>query len=197
MSTYELHRHFFSLVNNGTFYKKLSGYNTITTSYVRRLIREEIGDVLLSEQVSALAYALLYYYKDDLTVSDTYSIGVNNALKDSYNEVGSYQIINNESSVNPCSEVYLDKPNPCYLAPKEKEITMNKSFETRHYIDGTDTNSMSEQQMFDALAAIEGKIDKLKKIKTESKAIKRQIKQYKKDIASIVKILDGVKINEQ
>lgn len=74
---------------------------------------------------------------------------------------------------------------------KEKVNTMNDiNFETKYYVLGTDVNNMSNDQLFDAIRTIEGKIKSLENIYTTSKAVTITIKEYEKDIKKIVKLLD-------
>jgi len=80
---------------------------------------------------------------------------------------------------------------PCIPMPSNvKENEMFK-FETRQLVNGTDVNTMSEDELIDAIAKAEAERAKLQSIQTESKAITRKIKKINKFIDSVVKVLDS------
>jgi len=67
------------------------------------------------------------------------------------------------------------------------------TFETKHFINGTDVTSMSEDQMIQAIANGEAEIAKLEALSTKSKTIANKIAAIKATIADIVTHLDAGK----
>jgi predicted RNA-binding protein with PIN domain len=67
----------------------------------------------------------------------------------------------------------------------------NVAIETKTVIFGQDANSMSEQQLIDAIRRVEGDISKLKEVKTSSKKIASNIKELEAQLNAIVAVLDA------
>ena len=70
-------------------------------------------------------------------------------------------------------------------------ITNQPAFEQRQFIHGTDMTQMSDEAVFSTIAQLEGRIADLKKIKTTSNKIKKEIENIRADIASIIEVLDS------
>jgi hypothetical protein len=80
-----------------------------------------------------------------------------------------------------------------YNPIKETEMfnTTKPAFEQRQFIHGRDMSQMGDEEVFSHIAGLESRISDLKKIKTTSNKVKKEIESTKADIASIVEVLDS------
>ncbi len=65
------------------------------------------------------------------------------------------------------------------------------AFEQRQFIHGRDMSQMGDEEVFSHIAGLEYRISDLKKIKTTSNKIKKEIESIRADIASIAEVLDS------
>jgi len=73
----------------------------------------------------------------------------------------------------------------------EEETTMEKIYEIKHLINGHDLNDMEDRDVFIVIRDLEVQIDNLKKIKTPSKKINKEIKRLEKGLKKVVEVLDA------
>lgn len=111
---------------------------------------------------------------------------------------------------NPCGEILLEVAAHTEQAARhlgnvaEQLETMNKEksmsviatnpevvIETRVVVFGQDANSLSDQQLIDAIKRVEGDISKLNEVKTSSKKIASNIALLESNLGKIVEILDA------
>lgn len=68
---------------------------------------------------------------------------------------------------------------------------MKKTFETVHYFQGHDIAGLDKEQIFDAIIELEGRIERLENIKTESKLVRKEIKRLNKALTKLVEQADA------
>lgn len=73
---------------------------------------------------------------------------------------------------------YLSNPN-------------SPAFETRHFVHGRDVQSMSDNELIEAIRRLETEIADLKTVKTKSKAITKKIEELDGMLSKTVEILDA------
>jgi len=69
--------------------------------------------------------------------------------------------------------------------------TMKPTFETKHYINGTEAKSLDENALIQVIADGEAQIERLKAVKTKSTAITKKIAQIEETLKSVVAELDS------
>lgn len=88
-----------------------------------------------------------------------------------------------------------DSSDSSNQSPKEQtmniETNQNVAIEVRTIIFGRDANSMSDQELIEAIKRVEGQISSLKEVKTSSKKIASSIKELEKQLEGIVEVLDA------
>lgn len=73
-----------------------------------------------------------------------------------------------------------------------KEETMSKvTISTITYVNGSDVTKLTDEQLIEAIKQIEGEIEDLGKVKTESKKVAAKIEGLKKTLTEVVAILDA------
>ena len=65
------------------------------------------------------------------------------------------------------------------------------AFETRHFVNGRDVSSMSDNELIEAIRRLETEIADLKTVKTKSKAITKKIEELDGMLSKTVEILDA------
>lgn len=89
----------------------------------------------------------------------------------------------------------LDGPIPTPTTTPEpelkKEIIMAIPFETKHFVFGTDTKSMTDEQLIDSIKQVEAEIAALGVVKTSSKKIAAKKAELETMLANIVETLDA------
>lgn len=185
-------------VNEAPFYDRVCNADKITVVWMETRILGKLFRVdpdLYKQLTPAIcedvAYYLLDYYHE--MYKDKYSSGVISALESGRSrqvfapDVASYSGSDWQHH-NPMTGDYTcDEPTKETYEEYEK---MAKVFETKHFVNGTDMNLVSTEDLIVTIAQLEKRITSLKKVKVKSKAITQQIKQCKADITNIVKHMD-------
>lgn len=87
-----------------------------------------------------------------------------------------------ENATESFKKVQLNLPKEEYTMIEIKDVT---------YVNGTDVATMTDDQVFSAIAKAEGEISKLKEIKTKSKKLTAKIADMQKGIDDLVAIIDA------
>ena len=67
---------------------------------------------------------------------------------------------------------------------------MEKIYEERAFVKSSDVSLLTDTSLINTIIEIEGKMKRLLDMDTQSKYIRKQVKQYNKDILLITAILD-------
>lgn len=87
-----------------------------------------------------------------------------------------------------------DLPLPMHLPEEPITValpTKAKAFETRHYVNGADASTLSDEQLIQAMRDLEAEIAALQGVKTESKRIKAKITELNTALIDIRDLLDS------
>mgnify|MGYP000898315850 FL=1 len=88
------------------------------------------------------------------------------------------------------SEPYTPRP-PRSLKKEPLMSTKPPAFETKHFVNGQDTTTLSDDELIQAIKNLETEIAKLSEVKTESKKITDKISKLDEQRAAIAKLLDS------
>ena len=154
--------------------------------------------VIAGDDLNKLAYIMLNHYRKEF--SNKMSQGLLTGLSKRFpsfegEPIGVANLATELGSAyqhfNPITGDYT-----CDEPTKEtyEEYEMHKILPVvtvKNLINGNDSATMSFDEHVSALQLLESKIDTLTSIKAKSKAVDKQVKQYKKDIKAVIKLMDG------
>lgn len=102
------------------------------------------------------------------------------------------------AGLNPCSEIVLSTHNKrevdCFgtnINLEEKEENMSVTVETKHYVSGTDVNTMSANDLINCVKAIEKEIGELKDINIQSSYVLKKVEELEATLNVVVGHLDS------
>lgn len=181
-----------TLQNEGELYRKLQkvedsnhGIN-VGWSYVANCYPKWC---FLSKAQQAYIFFVLWEWvgKDTLTLSKRHEDYHHSILAEFWKK--HYQESQAEKNLNLVAQ-YLNE-----TTQQEKQemnaTTSTPAFQTKHYVFGQDTTTMTEEQLISAVQSVENEISNLKGIKTKSKAIDKKIVAWQTMLDSIVEVLDN------
>lgn len=77
-----------------------------------------------------------------------------------------------------------------YSLPEHPAMSQNLNLTTKHYLNGQDIETLSNAQLFDAIAKQEAAIESLQAIKKKPASLQREIKERQESIDKLVAFLD-------
>lgn len=89
-----------------------------------------------------------------------------------------------DHAINPCNKI----PTP----PKEEPIVAKTpAFETKHFVDGQDASTITDEGLIHAIKRLETEIEALRQVKTKSTKISAKIEELNTQREAIAKLLDS------
>lgn len=187
LDDYTFQQYYLPIINDGSTYKRLRSALGSTTG-IRFGLVETLCNKLYDnfdlkkptrDQIYALVDELTRYFRNEVAQSDAPRPISSKPF------VPEDVISRNQGS---CT-VSIVQPQP---QPQEPQAVANTPrFETRHYVNGVEAKNMNDEDLIYAIKDVEDDIEKLKTVKTQSKAIDKKIASLTEQLTSIVNILDS------
>lgn len=147
---------------------------------------------LTSIQTAQIA---LLYILDDINHSDCQYDVFHDAFKRYSEHYGPMRV--DHTAVSAAQETQTTEQekqgmNANHIDYKSNSAATNApAFETRHFVNGRDVTGMRDDELINAIKALEGEIADLKSVKTKSKAITAKITSLEEMLAKTVEVLDA------
>lgn len=95
-----------------------------------------------------------------------------------------------QEAQKPTAKAAIKTETVFYSLPEHPAMSQNLTLTTKHYLNGQDIETLSNAQLFDAIAKQEAAIESLQAIKKKPASLQREIKERQASIDALVAFLD-------